>query len=160
MTAGPSRWRRCAVRLARHSAWVLPGAGSPWADAMRHELAYIEDDPTALRWALGCVVASYSARLTRWWRFALGPAWRQVAMCGALMLVIGLALQDRAGGQTEPPRPAFRTTCDLPHVTLETRAELRCDPCGAKIAPHVADQPASDTSCAERTSHGTDRRIH
>jgi hypothetical protein len=31
--------------------WVLPGARSNWADAMRRELDYIEDDRAALRWA-------------------------------------------------------------------------------------------------------------
>jgi hypothetical protein len=50
MNAAPSRWRRLAMKLAQHASWVLPGAG-PWAEAMRHELDYIEDDADALRWA-------------------------------------------------------------------------------------------------------------
>ena len=41
MNAVPSRWRRWTVKLAQHAAWVLPGARSPWADAMRRELDYI-----------------------------------------------------------------------------------------------------------------------
>jgi hypothetical protein len=64
MTTLPGRWRRLAAKLAQHAAWVLPGARSPWADAMRRELDYIGDDRAALRWALGCILASYRARLT------------------------------------------------------------------------------------------------
>jgi hypothetical protein len=120
MTAAPGRWRGLAVKLAQHAACVMPGAQSPWADAMRRELDYIADNATALRWALGCVLASYRARLTyRPW-FSAPVAWRHVAASGALMLLIGLALQDNAGGQTEPPRPAFdETTCDPPGVSPE-----------------------------------------
>ena len=117
MSAMPSRWRRLAGQLARHAACVLPGARSPWADAMRRELDYIADDPAALRWALGCILASYRARLTHRPNFSARgfstrAAWH-VAASGVVMLVIGLALQDNAGGQTAPPRPAFdETTCD------------------------------------------------
>ena len=115
MNAVPSRWRRLAVKLAQHASWVLPGARSPWADAMRRELDYIADDPTAVRWALGCLLASYRARLTHRPSFSAGHAWRHVATSGVLMLLIGLALQENAGGQPEPPRPAFdETRCDQP----------------------------------------------
>jgi len=107
MNTVPGRWRRLAVKLARHAARVLPGAPSPWADAMRCELDYIGDDPAALRWALGCVLASYRVRLTHRPCFGARTAWRQVATSGVLMLLIGLALLENAGGQTEPPRPAF-----------------------------------------------------
>jgi hypothetical protein len=122
MNAVSGRWRRCAVRLVQHAVCVLPGARSPWADAMRRELDYIGDDPAALRWALGCVLASYRVRLAhRPWSSA-AVAWRQVATCGVLMLLIGLAFQDNAGGQTEPPRPVFdETSCDLPGVSTEVR---------------------------------------
>ena len=41
MNAAPSGWRRLAMRLAQHASRVLPGAG-PWAEAMRHELDYID----------------------------------------------------------------------------------------------------------------------
>src|SRR5882757_9743592 len=43
MSATLPRWRRIALRLVRHASWVLPGARSDWAEAMRHEIAYIED---------------------------------------------------------------------------------------------------------------------
>jgi hypothetical protein len=108
MNASPSRWRRLAVKLAQHAASVLPGARSPWADAMRHELDYIGDDSVAVRWALGCIAASYRARLAQW--LSVRPSWRQVATSGALMILIGLALQENAGGQTPLPRLA----CDEP----------------------------------------------
>jgi hypothetical protein len=107
------RWRRWAVKLAQHAPGVMPGARAPWADAMRRELDYIGDDAAALRWALGCVVASYRARLTRRPDGANSRAAWRVAASGAVILVIGFALQDNAGGQTAPPRPAFdETACE------------------------------------------------
>ena len=54
---------RIAVRLVRHAAKVLPPNREHWADAMAAELAHIPDDPAALKWALGCVLASYSERI-------------------------------------------------------------------------------------------------
>jgi hypothetical protein len=79
---------------------------------MRRELDYIADDRAALRWALGCVLASYRARLTYRPRWNLGV--RQAAMGGALVLLVGVAIQDRAGGQTVAPRPAVdERSCDL-----------------------------------------------
>ena len=139
MNAAPGRSRRLAVTLARHAAWMLPSAPSSWAQAMRHELDYIADDSAALRWAFGCMLASYKARLTQWPRFSPWPAWRHVATSGALMLLIGLALQERAGGQTEPPRPGLdETTCDLPGVSPEIRPRLRC---GTVSVPRNYDKP-------------------
>jgi hypothetical protein len=95
------------MRLAQHAACVMPGARSPWADAMRRELDYIEDDSAAMRWALGCVFASYRSRLAHRPLFGAHFTWRHVAASGVLMLLVGLALQERADGQTEPPRPAL-----------------------------------------------------
>jgi hypothetical protein len=144
MNAVPTQWRRLAVRLARHASQILPGARSPWAEAMRRELDYIEDDPAAVRWALGCVLASYRARLTHRPGFSARITWRQVAASGVLMVLVGLALQDNAGGQTAPPRPAFdQTTCDPPAVSPEIR------PHGAKIAADFIDRPAQapEASC-------------
>lgn len=139
MNAAPSELRRLAVRLARHAAWVLPSAPSSWAQAMRHELDYIADDSAALRWAFGCMLASYKARLTHRPRFRPRAAWRHVATSGALMLLIGLALQEHAGGQTEPPRPGFdETTCDLPGVSPEIRIRLQC---GTVSVPRNYDKP-------------------
>ena len=63
MSAALSRWRQIALKIVGHAAWVLPGAESGWADAMQRELDYIDDDRAALRWAIGCVRAGYSARL-------------------------------------------------------------------------------------------------
>src|SRR5205085_11095103 len=62
MNAASGRFRRWAVTLASHAARVLPGVPSSWAQAMRHELDYITDDKAALRWAFGCILASYKAR--------------------------------------------------------------------------------------------------
>ena len=148
MNAVPSRWRRLAVKLAQHASWVLPGARSPWADAMRRELDYIADDPTAVRWALGCLLASYRARLTHRPSFSAGHAWRHVATSGVLMLLIGLALQENAGGQPAPPRPAVdETTCDLPRASPELR------PRAGRTAEDFIERPARapDAPCADRT---------
>src|SRR5215470_6670186 len=138
MNATPSRLRRLADTLARHAARVLPSAPSSWAQAMRHELDYITDDKAALRWAFGCLLASYKARFTQRPRLSPRAAWRQIATSGALMLLIGLALQEHAASQTEPPRPAFdETTCDLPDVSPEIRLRPRCSPCDAKIGGKI-----------------------
>jgi hypothetical protein len=58
-----SRMHRIAVRLVRHAAKVLPPSREHWADAMAAELAHIPDSAAALKWALGCVLASYSERI-------------------------------------------------------------------------------------------------
>src|SRR3981081_2836262 len=124
MSAMPSRWRRMAVKMARHASWVLPGP-SPWAEAMRRELDYIEDDRAALRWAIGCVMASYLARLAAPQR----PRWRTVsapALAGSMLLFTALAL-GHASDQTAPSLAAFEEpACDLPDMLPEIRPRLRC----------------------------------
>jgi hypothetical protein len=155
MNAAPNRLRRLAAALARHATWMLPSAPSSWAQAMRHELHYITDDKAALRWAFGCMLASYKARFMHRPRLSPRIAWRHIATSGALMLLIGLALQEHAASQTEPPQPAFdETPCGLPAVSPEIRSRVRCDPCGAKIAADFIDHPAQelDTSCTNRTA--------
>ena len=125
MTAVSGQWRRVAQKVIGHASWVLPGAQSGWADAMRRELDYIADDRAALRWAIGCVMASYAARLAalprlRWWVSS------KPVVAGVLLLLTALAaVQGHASG--EALRPVFEaTTCDLPDVTPEIRARLRC----------------------------------
>ncbi len=140
MNAAPRRWRRLALLLAQHAAAVLPGASSPWAEAMRRELDYVGDDPAAVRWALGCIVASYRMRLAQRPSAVARPiVWRVAATSAASLLLIGLALQDHAGGQTEPPRPAFdETTCVRPDAArpITDRAAQPPDPsCGDRMAP-------------------------
>jgi hypothetical protein len=151
MTGVPSRCRRWAVTLARHAARMLPGTRSPWAQAMRRELDYIADDRVALRWALGCVLASYRVRLVHRLRLGGRAVGRALATGSVLMLLIGVALQEHAGGQTQPPRPSFdATACDLPDRTLEGRSSLRCDSIGAPrgdndvrrcACPEMSDTP-------------------
>ena len=55
-------FRRIAERLAAHAARVLPENRDSWARAMRNEIVYMPRGRDALRWALGCVVASYLER--------------------------------------------------------------------------------------------------
>jgi hypothetical protein len=159
MNAEPSRWRRLAVKLAQHAAWVLPGARSPWADAMRRELDYIGDDPAAVRWALGCILASYRARLLHRPNFRARATWRQVATSGVLMLLIGLALQENAGGQTAPPPPA----CDGPTARRISPAPdagigpIRCRSGCADPLVERADTPQHDPETCEPISEKSGR---
>jgi hypothetical protein len=155
MNAVPNRWRRLALTLMQHAAWVLPGARSPWVDAMRRELDYIENDPAAVRWAFGCILASYRARLAHRPSFRARATWQHLAASGVLMLLIGVALQGNAGGQPAPPTPAFdETTCDL------LRASPGLPPRAAKTAADFIDRPAQapDIPCVDRIApQETDR---
>jgi hypothetical protein len=54
--------RRLASVLIAHAFNVFPSGRAPWGEAMKHELDYIEGDIEAMRWALGCVAASYVQR--------------------------------------------------------------------------------------------------
>jgi pimeloyl-ACP methyl ester carboxylesterase len=140
MNAAPSWGRRLAIRLARHASWVLPGTG-PWADAMRRELDYIADDRAALLWAIGGLLASYRARLAQSRCLSARASFRYVGTIGALLLIIGLALEGHASGQAEPPRPVFdETACDLPGVSPEIRPRLRC---GTVSVPRSYDNPGA-----------------
>lgn len=60
MTA-PSR--RLAEAILAHAGRMMPPARAVWSAAMAEELHHIEDDRAALRWALGCVAASYMERM-------------------------------------------------------------------------------------------------
>lgn len=141
-------WRRLAEKLARHAALALPGAASPWAKAMRRELDYIEDDRAALRWAFGCVLASYKARLAAHLGSRTRDVLRQAAASGAVMLVIGLVFLENAGGQTEPPR----LVPDEPACgTRNTIADIGQTPSGAAGVTRDAGRPAQrpEASCTD-----------
>jgi pimeloyl-ACP methyl ester carboxylesterase len=126
MNGALGSWRRLAMRLARHAAWVFPGSG-PWADAMRHELDHIEGDRAAFLWAFGSLLASYRARLIQFRCVSARASLRYGGTIGVLLLVIGLALQGHARGQAEPLQPVFdESGCDLPGISPEVRPRLRC----------------------------------
>jgi hypothetical protein len=150
MTSLP-RWRRWAVKLARHAAWVLSGTQSPWAEAMRCELDYIEDDRAALQWALGCIVASYKVRLVTWPGVGARDVLRRAAASGALMLVIGFAFLGNAESQTEPPQPVLNGTCGTPDGAADMGQSLP-----SATMPREADHstwmpdPASEMLCADQ----------
>jgi hypothetical protein len=169
--------RRVAVKLARHAAAVLPGT-SPWPWAMRSELDYIEDDRAALAWALGCVLASYKARLAadaqaglgrlrrlstdRNWKHAMSPSgartWavlRHATVSGALMLAVGLALLENGGGQAAPARspPVLdETACARTDKAPELGSGLEQNP--ARTLPSGASpaRPAPEPPCADRNA--------
>ncbi|HEX4637609.1 MAG TPA: hypothetical protein VH189_15600 [Rhizomicrobium sp.] len=54
--------RQVANALMRHATWVMPSSDKAWGDAMQNEMQSIEEDREALRWAVGCLIASYGER--------------------------------------------------------------------------------------------------
>lgn len=173
--------RQVAVKLAQHAAAVLPGA-SPWAQAMRRELDYIENDRAALAWALGCVLASYKAGLAARTKVGLGRlrrlsgerkrenpmppsgarAWevfRHAAASGALMLAAGLALFENGGGQAAPaPSPPVlaETACDKtdrsPAFVPGVVPDLDRSPARTLPSGAKPGRPAPDQPCADRNA--------
>jgi hypothetical protein len=171
MNASPG-WRRFAVKLVRHTASVLPGA-SPWTQAMRRELDYIQDDRAALAWALGCVLASYKARLAALWhisgdrnssdrnrkqRLTLSGArtreiLRHAAAAGGALMLVGLALLENGGGQAAPaPSPPVldETACDKADKAQAMGPDF--DQNQARTLPSSAAPGRSthEMSCADR----------
>jgi hypothetical protein len=55
--------REIAVWLAAHAEKVLPQSRDDWANAMRNEVHHISGNHAALKWALGCLFASYTERM-------------------------------------------------------------------------------------------------
>ena len=55
--------RRLASALLAHAARTLPRRRASWAEAIEAEAQHIESDAAALRWAVGCVFASYRERI-------------------------------------------------------------------------------------------------
>jgi pimeloyl-ACP methyl ester carboxylesterase len=135
--------RRLAVRAVQHASWVLPAEYAPWADAMRRELHYIEDDRATLRWAVGCVVASYTKRLLVPPRVRARLFLKPVGASGMLVLVLVLALEGHARGQTDAFIPAFEETkCELPDMSPDIGSRLRC---GTVVVPRDYDHPGAGT---------------
>src|SRR5580698_4719269 len=60
MSARPSILRSAALFCAAHARRVLLRRNPFWADGMQQEARHIDDDWSALQWALGCVFASYA----------------------------------------------------------------------------------------------------
>ena len=129
MSTIPGRWRRIATVLAGHASGVLPrarSASSPWADAMRRELDYIDDDRAALRWAIGCVTTSYAAQLVVVLRFC-GRILSRPLLAAGMLLSVALALA-HANDLVKGPD------------------------CGARpdAEPIVDSRPAPNPSCSDR----------
>ena len=60
MSGRPSILRTAALLCAAHARRVLLRRNPFWADGMEQEAHHIDDDWSALQWALGCVCASYA----------------------------------------------------------------------------------------------------
>jgi pimeloyl-ACP methyl ester carboxylesterase len=139
---GTNLLHRLAAWLVRHASRTMPHTRSIWADAMRSEFEHIKDQPGALLWAAGCILASYKCRLAELQaRHAL--QWvRGVAVCSLAALLAGYAVANQACGQTVPP-PAFTdTACDMPHVSPGIRPRLRC---GTVSVPRDYEHPEAGT---------------
>jgi len=76
--------RPLATVLAHHAANCLPHSRAAWADAIRHEVEFIDNDKAALRWAAGCVLASYAERINPMSNAAISP----ILSAGAMMAFI------------------------------------------------------------------------
>jgi hypothetical protein len=118
MSAIPGRGRRIATVLAEHASRVLTRARlapSPWADAMRRELDYIEDDRAALRWAIGCITTSYAAQFVVVLRFC-GRILSRPLLAAGMLLSVALALahaNDLVKGPGCGARPSAEPIADF-----------------------------------------------
>jgi hypothetical protein len=125
MSPGPGQWRRIACRVASHASWALPGARSGWAEAMRRELDYIEDDRAALRWAIGCVMASYAARLAALprsrWRVTSGAV-----AAGSMLLLVAMVLQVHASDRASSQRRGYLEHCRAKVALVHAKAAASC----------------------------------
>ncbi len=63
MSPSTDRKSRLARALATHAMRVAAPDHSEWTKAMIHEQEHLPPDASAVSWALGCVFASYRARL-------------------------------------------------------------------------------------------------
>ena len=118
---------------------------------MRRELDYIEDDRAALRWAIGCVMASYAAQLATLPRLC-GRLLSRPVLAGGMLLSVALAL-GHANDLTEVPGPAFEeTACDLPDMSSVSPQKRAW----ANEAVHEATAPARRI---HRNSSRDDARI-
>jgi hypothetical protein len=63
----PGLARRAAGILVRHAQRLLPARRADWGRAMAVEMEHVESDLAALRWSIGCALASYqeAIRMTR-----------------------------------------------------------------------------------------------
>jgi len=61
--------RRLALVLAAHAVRAATPDRTGWSEAMANELHHLPADAALVRWALGCLLVSYSERfrlMTRW----------------------------------------------------------------------------------------------
>ncbi|HUK01515.1 MAG TPA: hypothetical protein VLW26_04475 [Steroidobacteraceae bacterium] len=63
MSSPRSPSRRMARLIARHAARSMPPQRVDWALAIQHEFEHLPHDAPALRWAFGCLLASYTLRM-------------------------------------------------------------------------------------------------
>ena len=99
MSSRTSLGRRVAFALIAHAKKMMPPSRSLWADAMEHELQHIEGGLELLRWAAGCVIATYIERGGRTMDQSFGTIVRKPsAFVPLAMSVTALALLGGAQG--------------------------------------------------------------
>lgn len=126
MSVVARKFHRLAAWLVRHASRTMPHSRSIWADAMRSEFEHIKDQPGALAWAAGCILASYKSSLVELHRRHAHHTWREIAACSVVLLLVGYAIEGHASGQTLPSPTFTDVACDLPHVSPEISPRLRC----------------------------------
>lgn len=106
MTTRITFLRQLSSALMKHAARVLPAGRSEWTQAMNNEFENIDDDIEGLRWAAGCVIASYFERGGRTMNQSFGTivkkpsAFLPLAMSvTALTLLAGAYIFALANGQ-------------------------------------------------------------
>ena len=128
MSAIPKRLRMIAVVLAEHASRVMPRMRSPWADAMRRELDYIEDDRAALRWAIGAVGASYAAQFVVVLRFC-GRMLSRPLLAAGMLLSVALAfahandLAKRPNCEARPDAAAIADSRQMKNPSCSDRGQ-------------------------------------
>jgi hypothetical protein len=70
MTRRTRPLRLGAMLLLELASRILPASRRDWARDMRAELAYVESDIAALRWAFGCLLAGIHQRVSAMLKFS------------------------------------------------------------------------------------------
>jgi hypothetical protein len=99
-----SRW--LSTQLISAAMQVSPREREEWAQAMSREIAEIPTNREALRWALGCLLASCherlkSMRLTSWWPVRWGMALWIALLAVDTLFYAGITLTYKLGLFTE-----------------------------------------------------------
>lgn len=126
MSGGPDRWKRLAVRLVQHAAYVMPPASSAWAAAMLREVEHIEGGVDVLLWAFGCLIAGYRSRLATARCFNSRKGFERCIIYATVMGLVCIGALNSAAGQIGRVQPVFQqAACDLPRLSPDLAPRVR-----------------------------------